>query len=158
MVTFVGVIAVLVAITILLIVLAVVGTPGFIAEERRVFEAERAEARLQSPGVVRLTGEPMPEVAQPAETPAAAADLSPTQIHQNYCIACHGTGVMDAPRTGTEGDWTALLDERGLDGLVQNAITGIGNMPPRGGNPRLSDDEIRDTVIYMLEQSGISVD
>ncbi|RFA30153.1 hypothetical protein CAI21_08175 [Alkalilimnicola ehrlichii] len=156
-VTFVGVIAVLVVVTIILIALAVMTRgPGHIAEERETIEYQRAERNLQPPGAVRLTGEPMPELAV-AEPEPAAADLTPQDINQNYCMSCHATGVMNAPVTGTEGDWTARLGERGFDGLVQNAIDGIGAMPPRGGNPRLSDDEIRETVRYMLEESGISV-
>ncbi len=156
MITFIGVIALLVAVTIFLIVLAAsTGSTEFHADERRQLELERAEARLQPTGAVRLSGEPMPELAQAQPAPEAAAPLTPQQIYQNNCSSCHATGVLGAPRSGNEGDWAPRLQEKGIEGLVQNAINGIGSMPARGGNARLSDEEIDATVRYMLEQSGL---
>jgi cytochrome c5 len=37
---------------------------------------------------------------------------------------------------------------------VENAIKGIKQMPPRGGNPELSDVEVARAVAYMANQSG----
>jgi cytochrome c5 len=42
--------------------------------------------------------------------------------------------------------------ERGLDGLVQNAVNGLNAMPPRGGNPALTDAQIQAAVEFMLQQ------
>jgi len=36
---------------------------------------------------------------------------------------------------------------------VQTAIKGKGAMPPKGGNPALSEEEVRAAVNYMIEQS-----
>ena len=36
---------------------------------------------------------------------------------------------------------------------TQNAIKGVGKMPPKGGNMQLSDDEVKAAVEYMVEKS-----
>jgi cytochrome c5 len=37
--------------------------------------------------------------------------------------------------------------------MAEIAIRGEGAMPPRGGNPKLSDAEVRAAVAYMMEKS-----
>jgi len=160
MITFIGVIAVLVLLTILLIALAAItGRPDHVVEERAALEHERIEARLQGPAAVRLSGEPMPELAvaeQAAPAAPAAADLTPQQIYENTCMVCHAAGVSGAPRSGEEADWAPRLSEAGFDELVDNAITGIGAMPPRGGNSNLTDEQIEETVRFMLSEAGLT--
>lgn len=93
-----------------------------------------------------------------APAPAAAAELSGSEIVTASCAACHMAGVMNAPKLDATADWEARMAAvGGLDGLVSAAINGKGGMPPRGGAAR-TDDEIRRAVIAMLEQAGISVE
>jgi len=40
------------------------------------------------------------------------------------------------------------------DGLSQNALKGIRNMPPHGGNLTYTDTEIERAITYMVNQSG----
>src|SRR3546814_19466520 len=40
--------------------------------------------------------------------------------------------------------------------MVKNAIHGIGAMPPKGGNPSLSDFEVERAVVYIANQSAAS--
>jgi cytochrome c5 len=42
------------------------------------------------------------------------------------------------------------LSEKGIDTLVTNVINGLNVMPPRGGNPGLTDEQIRAAVDFML--------
>ena len=42
----------------------------------------------------------------------------------------------------------------GLDVLTRDAIKGIRQMPPRGGNPDLSDIEVARAIVYMVNQAG----
>jgi cytochrome c5 len=42
------------------------------------------------------------------------------------------------------------LAAKGLDGLVESAINGLNAMPPRGGSPSLTDEQIRASVEFML--------
>lgn len=92
------------------------------------------------------------------DVPVERESLSASEVHSQTCAACHTTGAAGAPITGTNGDW-APRAEQGLDTLVDHAINGFGGgaMPPRGGNPNLSDDEIEATIRFMLEESGITL-
>jgi len=74
------------------------------------------------------------------------------EIYSQSCASCHDTGVAGAPKTGDAEAWNSRI-AKGEDMLVQNAINGIGSMPPKGGNSSLSDDQVRAAVNYMVEQS-----
>lgn len=73
------------------------------------------------------------------------------QIYATRCVACHGTGVMGAPKLGTKADWSSRSG-KGIDKLVENAVKGVNAMPPKGGDPALSVDEIRSVVAFMLDK------
>ena len=50
-----------------------------------------------------------------------------------------------------------FLQSAGLDALVQSVINGKGAMPPRGGAPGLSDAQVRESVLAILEGAGVDV-
>ena len=95
---------------------------------------------------------PVAEVAVSA-APAAPGQRSGQDIVQAVCSACHATGALNAPRIGDKNAWGPLI-KHGLDELVQVAIKGIRQMPPRGGNPDLTDVEVARAVAYMANQAG----
>jgi len=72
-------------------------------------------------------------------------------VYQNACSSCHETGVSGAPRMGDKTAWDSLI-AKGKDQLVQSVINGKGAMPPKAGNPALSEEEIRAAVDYMVDQ------
>jgi cytochrome c5 len=74
------------------------------------------------------------------------------QIVQAQCIKCHATGIGGAPKIGDRGAWIHRATY-GIDALVRSAIKGHGAMPSRGGMPDLSDEELRNAIVYMLERS-----
>lgn len=80
---------------------------------------------------------------------------SGAQVYEQNCMACHGEGVAGAPKTGEVGAWQERLP-KGIDAMVAIVIEGVqgysGAMPPRGGNPDLSDEQIREAVQYMLDR------
>ena len=43
---------------------------------------------------------------------------------------------------------------KGPDRLTEDALRGIRQMPPHGGNPDLTDFEIRRAITHMVNQSG----
>lgn len=105
-------------------------------------EAPPAPATAQAPSPSPAT------VAEARKAPAAIG----AEVYQASCAACHDAGVAGAPKTGDKAAWSEHI-AHGLDHMVHNAINGIGGMPPKGGNPNLSDEEVRAAVNYMVEQS-----
>jgi len=73
-------------------------------------------------------------------------------VYEKTCAACHETGVAGAPRFGDKTAWAPHIAE-GIDHLVQMALMGEGAMPAKGGNPALSEEEVRAAVTYMIENS-----
>ena len=84
------------------------------------------------------------------------AAVNGQQVYNAGCVACHGAGIAGAPRVGDTGAWTDRI-AAGLDTLVAHAIDGFqgsqGMMPAKGGNPSLSDEEVRAVVEYMVAES-----
>ncbi|MCB5363717.1 cytochrome c5 family protein [Pusillimonas sp. CC-YST705] len=75
------------------------------------------------------------------------------QVYESTCTACHAAGVAGAPKTGDTAAWAPLIDS-GMQALMKVALEGKGAMPPKGGNPTLSDFEIERAVVYMANQAG----
>ncbi|MDM8564831.1 c-type cytochrome [Candidatus Halobeggiatoa sp. HSG11] len=69
-------------------------------------------------------------------------------IYDKSCIACHGSGVLNAPKLGNQADWEHRI-LKGEKVLLQNAINGLSSMPPRGG-AFLNDEELKLALSYML--------
>ena len=88
------------------------------------------------------------------------ADNSPRpgdQTVSQVCSVCHGTGLMGAPKIGDADAWKPRLQRAGsIDGLVESAEHGRGNMPPRGGVSRLTDADLKAAIQYMLSKSGVA--
>lgn len=73
----------------------------------------------------------------------------------NICSVCHEDGLMGAPKIGDSSAWKARLGHAGsIDTLVDTAAHGKGNMPPRGGQPGLTNADLRAAIRYMLSKSG----
>jgi cytochrome c5 len=75
-------------------------------------------------------------------------------IFGNLCTGCHTSGAGGAP-TLDKTHWAARIAQ-GKDTLYDHAIHGFhgaaGTMPPKGGNPALSDAQVKATVDWMLSQ------
>ena len=80
-------------------------------------------------------------------------ERSGKEVVDSVCAACHRTGEHGAPKIGNRKAWSKLA-ARGLTGLSKNALNGIRQMPPHGGNPGLSDTEVERAITYMVNQSG----
>lgn len=83
----------------------------------------------------------------------SAADLAKGEkVFKSTCMACHGTGVMGAPKFGDKAAWAPRIAQ-GADTLHAHAISGLKMMPPKGGNAALKDDEVKAAVDYMVKGS-----
>lgn len=109
-------------------------------------EKVRLEERIKPVGEV-ITDEKMLLAAAPAPT-AARAPMTGPEVVTKICGACHNAGVLGAPKTGDTAAWTSRGN---LPTLVASAIKGKNAMPPKGGDPSLSDAEVKAAVQEMLK-------
>jgi cytochrome c5 len=77
------------------------------------------------------------------------------QVFESTCTACHTSGAAGAPKLGDNAAWAPFI-KKGYEDMIKNAIHGIGAMPPKGGNPSLSDFEVERAVVYIANKSGAS--
>lgn len=114
-------------------------------------EIARIQERIKPVGTV-ITD---PALLVKVSSAAKHEPITGEQAVATVCGACHSAGVLGAPKIGDKAEWAKRAGaDGGLDGLTANAIKGKNQMPARGGNPDLSDDEIKAAVKVMLEKSG----
>jgi cytochrome c5 len=95
---------------------------------------------------------------EPVKSAAAAlpASRNGQQVYQTTCVACHDAGIAGAPKLGDKGQWAKHV-AKGLNTLYASALNGVqgsaGAMPAKGGNPSLSNAEVRAAVDYMVARS-----
>jgi cytochrome c5 len=79
--------------------------------------------------------------------PLLAADGK--AVYDKTCVACHASGVANAPKLGDKAAWAPRLAQ-GKDGMVASVVKGKGAMPPKAGAADLKDDDIKAAVDFML--------
>ena len=79
--------------------------------------------------------------------------ISVDKIIKANCAMCHAGGLMGAPKIGDVGLWAPRIAQ-GKEMLINNAIKGIRMMPAKGGNAKLTDEEVAAAVISMANASG----
>jgi mono/diheme cytochrome c family protein len=93
------------------------------------------------------------------DTELAGYIASGNKLFHQVCIACHGKGGV-----GIQGNGKALVGNEFIKGLDDDAMlaflmrgrnpgeplntTGV-QMPPKGGNPALSEDDLLDIISYL---------
>ncbi len=87
---------------------------------------------------------------EPEPTPAILA--RGREVYLSDCASCHDTGLTGAQRLTDTKAWGALI-KGGKEALYKAAIEGSLGGPPRGGNPKLSDADVRAAVDYMVEEA-----
>ena len=145
----VAVVALAFLVPIAMIVMIVQIVTGGIRVDSRAMSEDAVARRLKPVGQIALA-----EPASPsgADHPAAAASSDGSKVYQTVCVACHGAGLVGAPKLGDQAAWKPRLTQ-GLATLHEHAVKGIRAMPPKGGNPSLSDDDVRAAVDYMASHS-----
>jgi cytochrome c5 len=92
-----------------------------------------------------------------AEMPTFADDrlMAGRSIWSRTCRACHLLGVEGAPAVTDYPQWETRL-RKGKEVLAQRVINGIRDddgkyrMPPRGGNARLTDEQVKLALDYKI--------
>lgn len=88
---------------------------------------------------------------EPRPPGASAVKRSGEQVVKEQCSQCHLNGYADAPRIGDHANWQYYL-RLGMDAAVRKVVRGHGDMPPRGGEADLTDEEIRAATIVMARK------
>ena len=140
--TFIGGLLVLLITLFLLVKLATTGYYSNVSD----MQPSAVETRIQPIG--RLTmGDGTP-----------VGEREGKQVFDKVCIQCHGAdkNVAFAPKVTHNDEWSARI-AKGFDTLDSHAgdgFKGAGQMPARGGDSTLTDDEVARAVAYMANQSG----
>jgi cytochrome c5 len=79
--------------------------------------------------------------------PAHAADGK--AVYDGTCAMCHAAGVANAPKFGDKAAWAPRV-ATGKDALLASVTNGKGAMPPKAGNPKLTDDELKAAIDFMV--------
>jgi cytochrome c5 len=75
------------------------------------------------------------------------------EIWLGTCYDCHANPLSEAPQAKRPEAWAGGV-AKGREALYRSALNGFAGaseMPPRGGNPSLTDAEVRAAVDYMLK-------
>jgi cytochrome c5 len=91
----------------------------------------------------------IPPPAAAAQKTAQAGNGAGKKVFDSVCTACHGTGVAGAPKFGDKAAWAPRI-ATGKETLYNAALHGLRAMPPKGGNPSLSDADVKAAVDYMV--------
>lgn len=128
-------------------------------------EPARIAERIAPAGAVYAgnTGRAAMQAAAEAANKAAASQVAyggttdGKAIYDHLCTSCHTAGIAGAPKLGDKSMWGPRIAQ-GLDVLVQHATEGYhgpdGNfMPPKGGNPALTEAQIKAAVGWIVGQA-----
>jgi cytochrome c5 len=110
---------------------------------------EAIAERLKPVGEVCIMGEECKGVENVAAAAGGGARTA-DDIIAKHCNACHGAGVLGAPKIGDTAAWKERADHQGgLDGILAAAISGINAMPPKGTCADCTDEELREAIQKM---------
>lgn len=149
--TFFGLLAALVALTVIIFVVAQMVSGSSKAKTKVVQADGEVVARIKPVGELVVAS--AATVANGVISTAKAADGKGT--YDKACFVCHAAGVAGAPKLGDKADWGPRIAQ-GNDTLHTHAIKGFqgkkGMMPAKGGNASLADADVKAAVDYMVGQ------
>ena len=154
---------------ILAVVLAMLGllvasdVDGRLTEEKQIQKDRIIAKRIAPAGTLAIGEQTATPAASAADSGGAGAavvaeggEVSGEGVYSMSCALCHAQGVGGAPIVGNSKAWAERIT-RGMELLIERANSGYqgsaGYMPPKGGNPTLSDAQIAAAVEYMVGQS-----
>lgn len=73
-------------------------------------------------------------------------------VYMKSCWVCHNSGAAGAPIVGNAEAWAPHI-AKGMDTLLTNSINGINAMPAKGLCFTCTDDDLKDLIQYMVDNS-----
>jgi len=83
-----------------------------------------------------------------ATAAASSGARSGEAVYNSACVACHGSGLLDAPKKDDTAAWDARFSQ-GEATVLKHAIEGLNAMPPKGTCGDCSDDELMAAINFM---------
>ena len=132
---------------------------------------ERDEAALDPAPYPHAASPPAKQVAavtgeEPTPSPGQASaeqgqnkstestDPPGREVYEQNCASCHGQGIAGAPTLEDTEAWEPRI-AKGMETLYDHAVNGFqgdaGMMPPKGGNPSLSKEQVQAAVRFMVQ-------
>ena len=122
--------------------------------------------RLEPVGQVCIQGQECKGMEVAVAAGGGGAAMTPDDVIAKHCNACHGTGLLNAPKIGDAAAWKerishvdAVLAElkiddpqKGTKGLAQVAKHGYKAMPPMGTCSTCSLDDLEGAIKKMSGQ------
>ena len=134
------------------------GNPA-LSDEEIAASVDYMMAAVGGGGATTVSTEPAP-VSEPEVLAEASPDLDGSkgkEVYDAACFICHAPGAAGAPRFGDAAAWATRI-EKGIDALYKNSIKGymgdFGMMPPKGGRPDFSDEDVKAAVDYMVSNAN----
>jgi len=145
--TFTGLLAALVALTVIIFVVAQMVSGS---SKAKVSQNEQQIAeRIKPVGELAVAG--ATAVANAVIPTANAAGDKGQQVYNQVCGTCHNAGVANAPKLGDKAAWAPRIAQ-GNDKMYANGIKGKNAMPPKGGFGG-SDADFKAAVDYMVSKA-----
>jgi len=141
-----------------IILVLIVGTLYLLAPSpKKTQEGNKADNSHTQAAASNL--KPVGKVATQGETKSSNSSKarSGQDIYNKTCQTCHATGIANAPKLDDKAAWEARVAQ-GLDMLIKTASTGKGAMPPKGGDPTLTEEELKAAILFMTHKAGIQLD
>ncbi|WP_298658689.1 c-type cytochrome, partial [uncultured Thiothrix sp.] len=93
-----------------------------------------------------------PAAANPTEQTSSSVSADGEKVYRSICFSCHDVGIANSPKLGDKTAWAPRI-AAGKDSLYNHALNGLNAMPAKGGNPALSDADIKAAVDWMAAQA-----
>jgi len=147
------IVVVLGAVAFMAVIGALVVRSANMAEPQATTDTSAVEARIKPIGEVKIAS---PEKAVTTRAAVVSGDPG-EQVFKTVCTACHGPGIAGAPKFGDQQAWADRINQDPAT-LYDHALHGFkgqkGQMPAKGGNPSLADEDVKAAVRYMVNHSG----
>lgn len=123
-----------------------VNAPGPLSDESKALIEGRADDAFP-PSAKASSGKAVDNHAGAGQSETLIAGEN---LYNAACVACHSTGVANAPKLGDSAAWQPLID-RGMDAMMEVTLNGKGAMPPRGGTSA-DEETLRAAVEFMINR------
>lgn len=140
-----------------LILVAIVGTLYLLAPTPEKHDEADAHGVSSEVKAAADNLKPVGNIAVKSNATAGSSKpRSGEKVYNAACTACHTAGIANAPKPDDKAAWESRV-ALGMDGLLKTAINGKGAMPPRGGNPAVTDEELKNAILYMTKKAGFDL-